>query len=113
MGGTSKTAIKDWGLGGLLLTDDALDGKKAGTMIWGGLPNLRWVSRSNPTSILYPRDDHGLTACQWIDRKTGLCGLFACQVLPPGDAKCVALTSAFEEGIYEMYKQSRESGSRL
>jgi hypothetical protein len=44
MGGTSKQVKKDWGLGGVLVMDDAPDGKKAGTMIWGGLPNLIWVS---------------------------------------------------------------------
>lgn len=44
MGGTSKDKKKDWGLGGLLLLEDQQDGKAAGTMIWGGLPNLIWVS---------------------------------------------------------------------
>lgn len=44
MGGTPKDLKKDWGLGGLLLMGDAPDGKKEGTMIWGGLPNLIWVS---------------------------------------------------------------------
>lgn len=44
MGGTFKDSKKDWGLGGLLLTQDQADGKAAGTMIWGGLPNLIWVS---------------------------------------------------------------------
>lgn len=44
MGGTPKDFKKDWGLGGLLVKDDLPDGKKAGTMIWGGLPNLIWVS---------------------------------------------------------------------
>jgi hypothetical protein len=44
MGGTSKDIQKDWGLGGILLMSDSDDGKKAGTMIWGGYPNLVWVS---------------------------------------------------------------------
>ena len=44
MGGTDKSQKKDWGLGGLLLLADQPDGKAAGTMIWGGLPNLIWVS---------------------------------------------------------------------
>jgi hypothetical protein len=43
MGGTPKDVVKDWGLGGLLLMGDTPDGKKAGTMIWGGYPNLIWV----------------------------------------------------------------------
>jgi len=44
MGGTEKSVKKDWGLGGLLLAEAQSDGKAAGTMIWGGLPNLNWVS---------------------------------------------------------------------
>lgn len=44
MGGTDKDLVKDWGLGGILLDSDARDGKKAGTMLWGGYPNLIWVS---------------------------------------------------------------------
>ena len=57
---------------------DGADGKQAGTMIWGGLPNLIW----------------------WIDRKTGLCGIYAGQVIPPGDAKCSGLQRKFEAGMY-------------
>ncbi|KAL1650658.1 hypothetical protein SLS61_005910 [Didymella pomorum] len=88
MGGTEKSVKKDWGLGGLLLAEDQSDGKTAGTMIWGGLPNLNW----------------------WVDRKTGICGLYAGQVLPTGDAKIAALDRSFEAGIYEQYKQT---GPRL
>jgi hypothetical protein len=43
MGGIPKHIKKDWGLGGVLMMGDAEDGKKAGTMLWGGLPNLIWV----------------------------------------------------------------------
>ncbi|KAF9694899.1 hypothetical protein EKO04_006903 [Ascochyta lentis] len=91
MGGTTKESKKDWGLGGLLLLEDQPDGKAAGTMIWGGLPNLIW----------------------WVDRKTGLCGLYAGQVVPTGDAKCAALDRQFEAGIYELYKQSGLVSPRL
>ncbi|KAF2128336.1 beta-lactamase/transpeptidase-like protein [Dothidotthia symphoricarpi CBS 119687] len=90
MGGTPQSIVKDWGLGGILLTSDSEEGMAAGSMIWGGLPNLVW----------------------WVDLKTGLCGLYAGQVLPPGDAKCAALTRKFQEGIYEMYKQ-RNTSPRL
>lgn len=85
MGGTSKDVQKDWGLGGLLIPSDLPDGKKAGTMIWGGAPNLIW----------------------WIDRATGLCGLYAGQVWPPGDAKCAVLDRKFEQGMYELYARSK------
>ncbi|KAH7345876.1 beta-lactamase/transpeptidase-like protein [Pyrenochaeta sp. MPI-SDFR-AT-0127] len=85
MGGTAKEIKKDWGLGGVLIMEDSPDGKRAGTMLWGGLPNLIW----------------------WVDRKTGLCGLYAGQVLPPGDAKCAALNRKFEEAMYERYAKGR------
>ncbi|KAF1915426.1 beta-lactamase/transpeptidase-like protein [Ampelomyces quisqualis] len=89
MGGTPKHVEKDWGLGGILVMGDLDDGKKSGTMIWGGLPNLIW----------------------WVDRKSGLCGLYAGQVLPPGDAKCASLTRQFEEGMYKAAQ--KVSSSRL
>lgn len=78
---------KSWGLGGLIVLDDCPDGRKAGTMIWGGLPNLLW----------------------FVDRKTGLTGFYATQVVPPGDEKCVDMNSAFVEGIYDM-RSSRGHG---
>lgn len=54
MGGTPKDTVKDWGLGGLVLPTDLPDGRKAGTMIWGGAPNLIWVyiSLCTKTEIL-------------------------------------------------------------
>ena len=108
MGGAAKDLKKDWGLGGLLLTQDQPDGKAAGTMIWGGLPNLIWVS-TNVLIWLRTRSD----LLQWIDRKTGLCGLYATQVVPTGDAKCAALDRKFEEAMYEKYKQSGSVSPRL
>ena len=54
-----------------------------------------------------------LTERQWVDRKTGLCGLYAGQVIPPGDAKCAALTTKFEQAMYEQYKQKQAVSSRL
>ena len=35
---------KDWGLGGMLLQEDIKDGRRKGTLLWGGVPNLFWVS---------------------------------------------------------------------
>lgn len=34
----------NWGLGGLLYLEDLPGWRQKGTMIWGGLPNLSWVS---------------------------------------------------------------------
>ncbi|KAH8733233.1 beta-lactamase/transpeptidase-like protein [Phaeosphaeriaceae sp. PMI808] len=87
MGSTPLNVKKDWGLGGILILADLETGKKSGAMIWGGLPNLLW----------------------WVDRNAGLCGLYAGQVLPLGDAKCMSLARTFEEGVYAKYKESRAS----
>jgi hypothetical protein len=49
-----------------------------------------------------------LTDCiQFVDRKTGLAGLYAGQVLPPGDAKCTAMIRKFEDGIYAQYAKKQ------
>ena len=36
----------DWGIGGILTMDDIKGWRNKGTMIWGGMPNLFWVSGS-------------------------------------------------------------------
>ncbi|KAF2474095.1 beta-lactamase/transpeptidase-like protein [Lindgomyces ingoldianus] len=84
MGGISQEVRKDYALGGLFLCGDAPGGKgmKEGTLMWGGVPNLIW----------------------FCDRKTGLAGLYAGQVVPPGDAKCAGFTRMFEDAMYERYK---------
>lgn len=64
---------------------DGADGKKAGTMVWGGYPNLIW----------------------WVDRKAGLCGIYAGQVIPPGDAKVCDLQRKFEAGMYAKLAQEK------
>ncbi|KAK7737320.1 hypothetical protein SLS53_006623 [Cytospora paraplurivora] len=84
MGGMPPSARRDWGLGGLLVLDDVPGWRGKGTMAWGGTPNLTW----------------------WIDRKAGLCGLYAGQVMPIGDAKCVELNKLFEREMYARYRKS-------
>jgi hypothetical protein len=49
---------------------------------------------------------------QWVDRKSDLCGLYAGQVLPTGDAKCAVLNRKFEAAMYEA-SQKVSSTSRL
>ncbi|KAB5545852.1 beta-lactamase/transpeptidase-like protein [Coniochaeta sp. 2T2.1] len=78
MGDMPVSAIRDWGLGGLLLMDDLPSWRGKGTLTWGGNPNLTW----------------------WIDPKAGLCGLYAAQLMPLGDQKSVALTKLFEREMY-------------
>ncbi|KAH7087523.1 beta-lactamase/transpeptidase-like protein [Paraphoma chrysanthemicola] len=87
MGGAPRSIKKDWGLGGVLILGDLDDGKQSGTMLWGGLPNLIW----------------------WVDRKAGLCGLYAGQVVPPGDAVCAALNRKFEAEMYRQYAASKKA----
>jgi hypothetical protein len=82
------------GLGGVVINSDLPNGKKAGTMHWGGYPNLIW----------------------WIDRKAGLCGIYGGQVVPPGDAVCAALTRKWEDGVYGLFEQhvrGKEGDARL
>lgn len=73
----------DHGLGGVVgLRDDADSRRAAGTLSWGGLPNLIW----------------------WIDRKTGLCGACFTQLVPVGDVKVNNLMKLFEKAVYERYQ---------
>lgn len=44
MVGLPKEVRKNWGLGGLIIGGNMSDGKQEGTMFWGGVPNLLWVS---------------------------------------------------------------------
>jgi hypothetical protein len=53
-----------------------------------------------------------LTRFQFVDRKSDLCGLYAGQVLPTGDAKIAALVRKFEEGMYRA-RQKVSGTSRL
>ncbi|KAK7524843.1 beta-lactamase/transpeptidase-like protein [Phyllosticta citriasiana] len=78
MGGLPHGTERDWGLGGLLNVEDVPDWRYAASLSWGGLPNLTW----------------------WIDRKADLCGMFAGQLMPEGDAKAQALSQAFEREMY-------------
>ncbi|KZP22362.1 beta-lactamase [Athelia psychrophila] len=71
-----------WGIGGTLLLED-LDGRRQkGTLAWWGYPNLFW----------------------WIDRKAGVTGFYAGQVLPARDAKSMELFARFEKEIYQRAK---------
>lgn len=74
---------RDWGLGGLLLENDLEGWRSKGSLTWGGLPNLTW----------------------WIDPVAGLCGLYASQIVPPGDKTSVDMSVLFEKEIYARYKK--------
>jgi len=77
----------DWGLGGMMVMEDLPSGRKKGSISWSGLPNLHW----------------------WIDSKTGLCGMYASQVLPYGDAKSAEMHQLFEKEMYQRLEAMRNS----
>ncbi|KAI8961104.1 beta-lactamase/transpeptidase-like protein [Daldinia sp. FL1419] len=76
----------DYGLGGEIGLKDEVGRRYAGTMSWGGLPNLIW----------------------WIDRKGGLCGALFTNLIPVGDAKIVELMTQFELSVYEQYEEFKK-----
>lgn len=92
MGHTNKTVRKNWGLAGLLLdADDHEGGRKAGTMIWAGIPMLTW----------------------FVDREADICGLFVTQVFPMGDQKAADLSKVFTDGIIALASEARKENSHL
>ncbi|TVY80866.1 Acyltransferase LovD [Lachnellula suecica] len=68
-----------FGLGGMIYLKDVEGGRKAGTMNWGGYPNLIW----------------------FCDRKTGLSGISGTQICPPGDPKFKQLFALWEQELYK------------
>ena len=48
---------------------------------------------------------------QWIDRETGLCGIYGTQMLPLGDTKSVRMFQLFERTMYERF--SHQGSPRL
>jgi len=78
MGGVVAPVDVDYALGGLYAEYDSEGGRKAGTMSWGGLPNLSWV----------------------VDRKSDIALMYASQLLPPGDKATKEILGLFEKAIY-------------
>lgn len=70
----------DWGLGGLLLMSDTPTMKK-GTAMWSGLPSLQWS----------------------IDRQTGLCLMYASNIVPWGDHQSGVYQRLFEKEMYQRF----------
>jgi CubicO group peptidase (beta-lactamase class C family) len=86
-GGMPPGTKIDYGIGGQLIMED-LDGRKKGTMSWGGYPNLIW----------------------FIDRVGGMSGIMGSQINPPGDPKVTQLCYQWQK---EIYNKARNSKSRL
>ena len=68
-----------WGLGYMLNLDPGPNGRRAGTVSWGGLYNTYY----------------------WLDPVRRITGLIMTQILPFADARVVALYGRFERAIYE------------
>jgi CubicO group peptidase (beta-lactamase class C family) len=68
----------NFSVGGLLTLEHVKGRRHAGTLSWGGLPNLNWV----------------------LDREAGIALLYASQLLPPGDPVSKKTFEKFEEAIY-------------
>ncbi|KAI0142433.1 beta-lactamase family protein [Hypoxylon sp. NC0597] len=78
--------VLDHGLGGEIGTRDEVGRRKAGTMSWGGLPNLIW----------------------WIDREAGLCGALFTNLVWGGDVRVNQLEGLFEKSVYEQYEEFKK-----
>ncbi|KAK4678647.1 hypothetical protein QC764_309550 [Podospora pseudoanserina] len=71
----------DWSPAGLVTAEPGTTGnggRKRGFVQWGGAFNLAWL----------------------IDREAGVCGVFATQIVQPGDLQVRPLIKEFEEVIY-------------
>ncbi|RFU25797.1 hypothetical protein B7463_g10540, partial [Scytalidium lignicola] len=78
MGGVVAPVDVNYALGGLIAERDEEGGRRAGTMSWGGLPNLSWV----------------------IDRVSGIAFFYGSQLLPAGDKASKEILGLFEKAIY-------------
>lgn len=68
-----------YGLGGMIFLKDVEGGRRAGSLAWGGHPNLVW----------------------FIDRKAGISAIFGSQIQPPGDPKFNKLAKLWEQELYK------------
>ncbi|KAF9877642.1 beta-lactamase family protein [Colletotrichum karsti] len=82
VGDFPDTREYDWGLGGILVDGDGHPYRGNGTLIWSGAANIFW----------------------WIDRKTGVCGVFGTQIMPAGELVTKEYIKAFEDEMYAKMK---------
>ena len=72
----------NYGCGGMVTTRDS-EVLPAGTLTWGGLPNLKW----------------------FLNREHGIAAMYATQIMPAGDAKSNELSSAFFKEVFRLHKE--------
>jgi CubicO group peptidase (beta-lactamase class C family) len=68
----------NYSVGGMITGEDVPGGRKAGSLSWGGLPNLSWI----------------------IDPASRLVLFYASQVIPPGDLESGQIVRRFEAAVY-------------
>ena len=81
----------DYGLGGMVVLDRQETGRREGTLLWTGLPNLMWT----------------------IDRSAGLAAFYASNIMPAGDYESGRWQRRFETEMYRRLGRSRENGGGL
>lgn len=77
LGQTPKSV--NWALGGMFIGEE-LGAFRANTLVWGGYPNLTWFANR----------DHGIA------------GIYASQVIPPGDGKSVGLAQSWIKEVWRV-----------
>jgi CubicO group peptidase (beta-lactamase class C family) len=70
--------VKRWGLHAMVTPSAGPDGRSAGSQGWGGIANCYF----------------------WIDPAKRIAGVFLTQIMPFGDKRALALSAAFERGVY-------------
>lgn len=75
----------DFGLGGIINQEPIASGRSAGSMQWGGLPNLFW----------------------WMNPKDGICGCYFSQLLPAGDPQSFDMYTKFETAVNSTFKKDK------
>ncbi|KAG0652835.1 methylbutanoyltransferase [Hyphodiscus hymeniophilus] len=83
-GGLPKGTDVTYSMGGMVVLEDLPGRRPKGTVHWGGLLNVFF----------------------WMDRTTGVSGIYGSQVFPAGDPTCLGLFAEFESKTYEALNAS-------
>jgi len=79
-----NTPSINYGCGGMVTTKDT-EVLPAGSLSWGGLPNLKW----------------------FLNRELGVAAMYATQILPPGDSMSNELSSKFFVEVLRLHKERK------
>lgn len=76
--GQALDAKMDYGLGGIVNLERGPEGRKEGTISWGGLPNCYW----------------------WLDLEAGVSGTLFMTLFPMADQVAGELFNKFQKAVY-------------